>query len=285
MSPPEVWGPAVWTLFHTLAEKLNPQAYPYVIPSMFNMIKRICQFLPCPDCSKDASNFLGKLKISDYKTKDEFKNMLYLFHNWVNAKKRKPLFNYSFINKYSKINLMFVVNNFIAKYNTKGNMKLLSESFQRGFVIKDFIAWFKMHYNVFVQPNITIVEEQTNVVEEPITVAEEIKEIIVEEEIKEITVAEEIKEIIVEEPINVSEEPTIVEEQTHVVEESIIIEEDPITVAEEQTNVAEEPTIVEEEPIKIEEESVIVEEQKTAVEQIKDLEIKPKKNKKSKSKK
>jgi hypothetical protein len=119
MSPPEVWGPAVWTLFHTLIEKMNPDAYPYVINSMFGMIVRICKFLPCPDCSNDASNFLAKIKLDNYKTKSEFKNMIYLFHNWVNAKKRKPLFNYAHLAKYSNLNLISVINNFISKYNTK----------------------------------------------------------------------------------------------------------------------------------------------------------------------
>ena len=114
MSPPEVWGPAIWTLFHTLIEKMNADAYPYVIHSTFGMITRICKVLPCPECSRDASNFLAKINLKDYKTKTEFKNMLYLFHNWVNAKKRKPLFNYANMNKYSNLHLPFVINNFIA---------------------------------------------------------------------------------------------------------------------------------------------------------------------------
>ena len=29
MSPPEVWGPPIWTLFHVLAEKINERAYPF----------------------------------------------------------------------------------------------------------------------------------------------------------------------------------------------------------------------------------------------------------------
>lgn len=160
MSPPEVWGPAVWTLFHTLAEKLNSNAYNQVIPSMFNMIVQICKVLPCPECSRDASNFLAKIRLSDYKTKDEFKNMLYLFHNFVNAKKRKPLYNYAYMNKYANMNLIFVVNDFIAKYNTKGNMKLLAESFQRSFVIKNFIAWFNGFKLAFVQPIFVTSSEQ-----------------------------------------------------------------------------------------------------------------------------
>jgi hypothetical protein len=81
MSPPEVWGPAVWTLFHTLGEKINEEAYPYVSNELFKLIVRICKFLPCPECSTDASNFLAKIKISELKTKTDFKNTFYLFHN------------------------------------------------------------------------------------------------------------------------------------------------------------------------------------------------------------
>ena len=155
MSPPEVWGPAVWTLFHTLIEKLNPNYYPYIVESLFGIIVRICRYLPCPECSRDASNFLARLKLKDFKTKDDFRNMMYLFHNWVNAKKRKPLFNYVNLSKYSNLNLISVINNFIAKYNTKGNMRLLAESFQRTFVVKDLMAWFKANSRVFIQPTET----------------------------------------------------------------------------------------------------------------------------------
>jgi len=163
MSPPEVWGPAVWTLFHTLIEKMNPYAYPQVIGSMFGMIVRICKVLPCPECSNDASNFLAKIKLNNYKNKDEFRNFIYLFHNWVNAKKRKSLYNYSDLSKYSRLNLIYVINNFIAKYNTKGNMKLLAESFQRSFVVKDLIAWFKIYGRAFIiQPIITNYHIQIN---------------------------------------------------------------------------------------------------------------------------
>ena len=175
MSPPEVWGPAVWTLFHTLIEKLNPDAYPYLVNSLFNMIVRICNFLPCPDCSRDASKFLAKINVKDYKTKSEFKNMLYLFHNYVNAKKRKQLYNYRYIDKYSKLHLYNVITNFIKKYNTKGNMNLLADSFQRTLVIKDFIKWIKYYSRAFItQPKINkpLVEEKP-IIQEPTIIEEE----------------------------------------------------------------------------------------------------------------
>ncbi len=169
MSPPEVWGPAVWTLFHTLAEKINEEAYPYISVHLFKMITRICKFLPCPDCSIDASNFLAKIKMSDLKTKTDFKNTFYLFHNYVNAKKRKRLFNYSNMSVYSKYRLVDVVNNFISKYHTKGNMKLLTESFQRQLVIKDFKNWFTNSINAFIPrvnipPSVNMIESNQKVI-------------------------------------------------------------------------------------------------------------------------
>jgi hypothetical protein len=218
MSPPDVWGPAVWSLFHTLAEKLNPNAYNQVIPSLFGIIVQICKVLPCPECSRDASNFLAKIKLSDYKTKEEFKNMLYLFHNFVNAKKRKPLYNYANMNKYANMNLFFVVNDFIAKYNTKGNMKLLAESFQRSFVIKNFIIWFNSFKLAFIKP--IILNAPQPIQEQTIT---EISEHDILPTIEEIssqeTPVEESEEIFVEEPV--VEEPLV---QENVVEENVVQE-------------------------------------------------------------
>ena len=213
MSPPEVWGPAVWTLFHTLAEKMNDDAYPFISHSLFNMIVRICKFLPCPECSIDASNFLAKINISNIKTKTEFKNTFYVFHNWVNAKKRKPIFNYSNISIYGRYNLIKIVNNFIANYQTKGNMKLLNESFQRKLIVTDFKNWFTRSIRAFM-PRINIpapIVEHVLVLE-PIVVE---KLVIKEEPIV-------VEEPIVEEPIVVIEEPIVVIEEP-VVEQEIAI--------------------------------------------------------------
>lgn len=149
MSPPEVWGPAVWSLFHTLSEKINEHSYNSIYQQLFLQFQKICRFLPCPECSRDATIFLGKIKIGNLKTKHDFKNLFYLFHNYVNAKKRKTLFNYSDINIYKNYRIGQVINRFFASYNTKGNMKLLTESFQRQFIIRDFKQWIKTYAACF----------------------------------------------------------------------------------------------------------------------------------------
>ena len=63
----------------------------------------------------------------------------------VNKKKGKPLFDYSNLNIYRNINIFYAFNQFSSVYNTKGNMKTLTESFQRQFIIRDFKQWVKTY--------------------------------------------------------------------------------------------------------------------------------------------
>ena len=149
MPAPNIWGPPIWTLFHTLAENIHEEDFNRLIPQMFGLIKRICVYLPCPDCSQHATQFLAKIKPEQIASKVDFKNTLYLFHNMVNNRKKKPLFNYGNINAYQELNIVRVYNNFIAVYNTKGNMNLLTESFQRELIIKDLKKWLTTNHNSF----------------------------------------------------------------------------------------------------------------------------------------
>ena len=232
MPPPEVWGPAVWTLFHALAEKINVNAYPYVFPSLFNIIVKISKYLPCPECANDASIFLAKVKVSELKTKDSLKAMLCVFHNTVNAKKRKPIFHYSNIGIYGKYNLIKVINNFISQYQTKGNMKLLTESFQRQFVINDFKNWFQRVIKAFCGPvSVPTPLSEANNEEESVTSVKEEKEQIFEEFVS--NVEETVKSV--EEVIeNVEETVKSVEEVVSNVEALITSVEEVIAIVEEE---------------------------------------------------
>jgi len=294
MSPPEVWGPAVWRLFHTLSGRLSDATYNALSPQLFNQIVRICRFLPCPECSNDASNFLAKIKLSEIKNKEQFKNTFYLFHNWVNAKKRKPLFNYGNINIYNQYRIIDVVNDFIAKYQTKGNMKLLTESFQRQLIIKDFKKWISFSIHGFIPiiniPN-RLPEPNNNINDNENTKQEE--QIVAEEE--QIVVSEEEHVVVEEEQIVAEEEQIVVsEEQIVSEEEQIVAEEEQIVVSEEEHVVVEEEehvVVAEEEQIVSEEEHVVVSEEieinmdDIYVENVLEETVKPKRNKKIESKK
>jgi len=275
MAPPEVWGPAVWTLIHTLSEKINENAYPRLFTQLFIIIQKICKYLPCPECSRDASIFLAKINMRKLKNKTEFKNLFYVFHNYVNVKKRKPLFNYGYINLYKKHNLSNIINKFLNAYNTKGNMKLLSESFQRQFVLNDFKKWISANLGAFLPSRVPntisrnseeqksnfnnsdasnnlIIPENNNIIEENEQKSESSTDLIinpiidttiVEEE--KTTIVEEVKTTIVEE-----EKTTIVEEEnTTIVEEenTTIVEEENTTIVEEIKTTIVEDVIKEEE--------------------------------------
>ena len=168
MPPIELWGPATWTLFHVLAEKVNEHMYPRIAGQLFDVIKRICSALPCPECAQDATIFLAKIKVHELKTKVDFKNMIYMFHNYVNSKKRKPLFKYINLEVYKRYNIVSVFNRFISFYHTKGNMRLLAESFQRQLIVRNVREWFSRNIFFFIPCNQPVpnVEEPTTVLNE-----------------------------------------------------------------------------------------------------------------------
>jgi len=143
------WGPPVWTLFHCLADKIKEEKFRELGPQLFLLLKKICSNLPCPDCSMHATLFLSKVNFNYIKTKEDFKNMIYIFHNMVNKRKNKPMFNVTDLTVYSNINLINAFNKFVDVYHTHGNMKLLADSFQRKLIVKDIKSWVMKNYNNF----------------------------------------------------------------------------------------------------------------------------------------
>jgi hypothetical protein len=184
---PEVWGPPIWTLFHVLAENINEQQFPTLIGPLFSYIKNICKFLPCPECSEHSTSTLSSIRMDQIDTKDKFRVSLFIFHNSVNRKKNKQLFNIKDIGVYGRMSLLNVWKRFVAVYNTKGNMQMLTESFQRELIMKEFRKWFGTNIACFLHPkpipSVPVVEEhkeETEVVE-----SEESNKILVESLVEE----------------------------------------------------------------------------------------------------
>lgn len=139
---PSVWGPPVWNFLHTIAAKIKEDKFTVVAPQLFFYIQKICANLPCPECSQHAKTFLGKLNFRKIVTKLDLMRVLCIFHNSVNRRKAKPIYSFEGLDKYSKNNLIQAYNQFIFVFNTKGNMKLLADSFQRKLIVQQFRNWF-----------------------------------------------------------------------------------------------------------------------------------------------
>jgi hypothetical protein len=139
---PNNWGPPIWTFFHVLTFKIKEDSFSETFPQLFNHIKNICRNLPCPDCSQHANHFMNKVNPYGIQTKTDFQNIIFIFHNIVNQRKGKPAFEYEMLStQYSDLNLIQSFNNFVQVFHTKGNMKLLADSFQRKLILNDFKKW------------------------------------------------------------------------------------------------------------------------------------------------
>lgn len=132
----QIWGPPVWTFLHTLCVSINDDYFTVSRGLIISSIIDICSTLPCPECSQHASQWLRKVDFNNVKTKDQLSYILFQLHNNVNMRLGKSVFSYgSMVDMYKKERLLETHRNFVRVFHTRGNMKLLNESFRRKFVL------------------------------------------------------------------------------------------------------------------------------------------------------
>ena len=129
----EIWGSSVWNLFHTIAHKIKEDKFIFHKSNIIYIIENICNTLPCPDCSKDATAMLKKVDFAQINSKADFKLLMFNFHNAINTKLKKPLFDFNELdNKYSRANIDAIYNNLNIIYTSNSNVpQLMSSSFHR----------------------------------------------------------------------------------------------------------------------------------------------------------
>jgi hypothetical protein len=69
----------------------------------------------------------------------------------VNKKTNKPQFKHADLQIYKSKQLIPTFNNFARNFTTRGNMKLLNESFHRNMMMKRLRTWFMNHIRHFEQ--------------------------------------------------------------------------------------------------------------------------------------
>jgi len=139
-----VWGPATWTLLHTLAAKVIENEFAKERTSLIEFIHEICGCLPCPECRSHALSNLKSARMNLINTKQQLIDFLYEFHNRVNQQTRKPLASREILNQYDKLNTRDVVNKFCMIYTSNSNIsKLMSDNFARQLLIKRFVTYLK----------------------------------------------------------------------------------------------------------------------------------------------
>ena len=129
----ETWGNNIWYLFHSLAHKIREEKFDTHKNNIIFIIRTICGTLPCPDCSKDATNMLNKIDFNTIRNKNDLKMFFFNFHNAINAKLGKPPFSYESLDaKYNNVNIDALYNNLYVIYAINTNIpQLMSSNFHK----------------------------------------------------------------------------------------------------------------------------------------------------------
>jgi hypothetical protein len=148
MSPSQ-WGPPTWIFLHTLAEKIKDSSFPSLSKALITNIYQICSNLPCPECASHAKHFWSRVNLSTIKTKTDLVNVLFVFHNSVNMRKKYKPFNYEDLKYYKTRNVIETYNNFAKNFNTNGNMNLIAEAFHRNRLLVFLKKWLLLNIKHF----------------------------------------------------------------------------------------------------------------------------------------
>lgn len=145
------WGEPTWFLFHTMAEKVKEEYFLDMRSELFHHILSICGNLPCPKCAKHATEYMKKVDFNSIQSKDDFKKLLFAFHNVVNKEKGYEMFNYEDLDtKYSKAITINIINNFITQFQKKDfNVNMISANMQRDLFMKKFKIWLNNNIQYF----------------------------------------------------------------------------------------------------------------------------------------
>lgn len=97
-SDPTVWGPSAWTFFHIVAENYPVVASPLCQEKTKGFIRSIPFILPCADCSSHAFGYIQDIENRGIDKvvsgRDELAKFFIDFHNFVNKRHGKKIYNY-----------------------------------------------------------------------------------------------------------------------------------------------------------------------------------------------
>jgi len=145
------WGKPFWTLFHVMAEKVKESDFQRIRAELLSLIYLICSNLPCPDCTTHAVTYLNGINFNAIKTKEDLKNMLFEFHNSVNARKGYALFPRSDLErKYRSGTTRVIIENFLDHFKSRPySVRLFTDTLHRDRVMKKLITWFESNITCF----------------------------------------------------------------------------------------------------------------------------------------
>ena len=146
-----LWGPTTWTFFHVLAEKINEDFFLKYKNDVLQIIVKISSNLPCPICSQHAKLVTSKQNLKLIKDKKDLIKFLNYFHNTVNIRNGKKLFDMKDMDKYKNVNFKIAIHNFLVfytkSYNTSSfQLSLDASQTTRRRIAKSLTNWLTKYW-------------------------------------------------------------------------------------------------------------------------------------------
>jgi len=145
------WGQPTWFLFHALAQKVRVEHFQQVRKELLDIIYTVCTNLPCPDCASHATKYINAINFNKIQTKEQLKDMLFIFHNTVNERKGFPMFNRGDLDaKYAAANLIPIIQNFMVHFRDKhASIHMIANDLHRARLSNTLIQWFQNNLKYF----------------------------------------------------------------------------------------------------------------------------------------
>lgn len=148
----EEWGPVIWKLLHLLVYRVKDKDFDSVRVPLIQILGRICDNLPCPECSRHALSALKQVRVEHTRTKKELIEKISVIHNMANKRLGKPLFEMSQMDETygDSVNFKQTVYDYfdiMAKLKTTERMMMYSH--RRYIFMSDFSKFIKQNNKYF----------------------------------------------------------------------------------------------------------------------------------------
>jgi len=146
------WATPTWIFFHTFAAKINTTFFEQNRAQCLQIIKMICECLPCPDCTIHATRFMKRVNTNNVKTKNDLIDMLFAFHNEVNIRTYKTPATRDILKTYESYRIDVAYINFMhgypAKYGSIMSGRISTLGKRKG-IARSVQKWMQQHWRFF----------------------------------------------------------------------------------------------------------------------------------------
>lgn len=146
-----LWGAPTWYFFHTIASKIKTESFEEHKTQVLQIITNVCNNLPCPSCAEHATRYIQGMNANTIKCKDDLIKFLFIFHNNVNERKRKPEFSYNdLIEKYKNANLINITNHFLYYFKMEHHsVRMIADGMHRKRSAANIQKWLQENIHIF----------------------------------------------------------------------------------------------------------------------------------------